>query len=69
MNTHPGMEPNFTSKPMHSGVKFNLDRFITKGHEINKCSLDNQIKLINRQSGATEGSQGGKSTTSDYKYT
>ena len=47
MNTHPGMEPNFTSKPMHSGVKFNLDRFITKGHEINKCSLDNQITLMN----------------------
>ena len=49
-NFHSETEPNFTSRPIHSGIRFNLDRFIMEGHQINKNSLDENGILLNSRS-------------------
>ena len=47
VNVHPNVVPNFCSRPIIGSIRYNLDRFITEGHLINKSSLDRNIEVLN----------------------
>ena len=49
-NLHQNLVPNFRSRPIQGGIKFNVDRFITEGHQIQKASLDQNILVMNSRS-------------------
>ena len=47
INEHPTEQPNFVSKPIQSGFKYNLDRFIFESIKIQHGNLDNNINCLN----------------------
>ena len=47
INAHPNIVSNFTSRPVIGSIKYNLDRFISEGHPIEKSSLDRNINTLN----------------------
>ena len=46
-NMHQGQNIQFRSRPIQRGICFNIDRFITEGHEIMKASTNNQVLVMN----------------------
>ena len=67
-NAHPGNAGNYRSKPLIGGTKFNLDRFIMEGHQIQKYSQDPTINILNsRMEWATEGCLGFRFIRIDVK--
>ena len=44
---HQGQNFNFSSRPIQGGICFNVDIFITEGHEILKASMNNQVLVLN----------------------
>ena len=47
INEHSTEQPNFVSKPIQSGFKYNLDRFIFESIKIQHGNLDNNINCLN----------------------
>ena len=47
---HPGLEPDFTSRPVKGNIKYNLDRFILEAHRIEQNSRDGTLTVMNSRS-------------------
>ena len=47
---HPGLEPEFTSRPVKGNIKFNLDRFILEAHKIEQTNQNPNLNVMNSRS-------------------
>ena len=48
--SHQGETPNFQSRPLRKGLKFNLDRYITEALLIEEANQDPNVDLLNNRS-------------------
>ena len=48
--SHRGEAPDFKTTVLKSGMKYNMDRYITESLRIEKARMDPEIDLINQRS-------------------
>ena len=46
-NAHPNLVPEFESKPIQGGFKYNVDRFIFESLKIQQGNQDSNINVLN----------------------
>ena len=47
MNAHPNLVPDYMSRPVQGGFKYNVDRFIFEALKIQQGNQDATIQILN----------------------